>query len=245
MRGQGAFVQPDRFQVSFEAEGQRFEQILIGQTIYSRSSTDADWRTIDSPAMLRRERGSLPPGSEQALLDALSTFQEIGSETLDGAATRHYGGDVDLLALIPAVSGDATAREAFEAFKMRLEFWIGIDDRYLHQVKAALEVRGRSTRTDVPNSLTADIGLTFFDFEQAISIEPPIGQPGLIAGPRPAPAQAPAQVPARTPARLPATGQGSAGPLPPMILGWALLGLGMRLRRAAESRRTTRARDAA
>src|SRR5215211_2264496 len=37
VRGQGAFVQPDRFQLSLEAAGQRFEQVVIGQTTYLRS----------------------------------------------------------------------------------------------------------------------------------------------------------------------------------------------------------------
>src|SRR3954454_3199043 len=44
MRGNGGFVQPDRFQLAVDLGGFQVEEIGIGNTLYVRSSNDPTWR---------------------------------------------------------------------------------------------------------------------------------------------------------------------------------------------------------
>lgn len=246
VRGRGAFIQPDRLQLSMEAAGQQIDQIVIGQTIYMRTSEAPDWQKTDlgqggRGAIPPPSQTSVPPGAEKVIMEALRGFRLVGSETLRGAPTRHYRGDIDILSLAEALSGDANRRllrEALASFKLTLDYWVGTNDHYLHQLNMAMDIRSSARGLELPEQVSAELGIALSDFDQPVRIEAPIGQTPPSADPTPVlpPRAAPAQLPpsGRMPARLPNTGEGEAvaGLAGIFFAAVVLLGLGMLRKRS-------------
>jgi hypothetical protein len=234
VRGQGAFAQPDRFQLSLEAMGERLEQVVIGETMYIRTPEKTEWEVVDLREAVDQAGplGAFPfaPGYEQEALDALGAFTSVGDELVAGISTRHYRGELDLLKLFGDLFG--SARELgvqISSFKIGLDFWIGVSDGYLRQIKLRLDLDPTGLGT-LGGALQADLTVSFYDFDRPVSIVAPFG-------PTP-PAQIPTaagSAPLRAPAQLPRTGQ------MPMELalplgGVAMLGLGLGLRRRVAAR---------
>jgi hypothetical protein len=236
VRGQGAFAQPNRFQLSLEAMGEHLEQVVIGETMYVRTSQQTEWEVVDLREVVE-EAGPLAtfpfaPGHEQEALESLRGLSTVGDEQLGGVSTRHYRGELDLLELFGNVFGGARELgEQISSFKIGIDFWIGNGDGYLHQLKLTLDLEPTGGGTPLGGALHADLTVAFFDFNRPVSIVAPIG-PSL-------PAQVPAagvQAPLRAPAQLPRTGQ-VPFELALSLSGAALLGLGLELRRRLSATR--------
>jgi hypothetical protein len=204
VRGQGAFAQPDRFQLSLEVMGERLEQVVIGETMYIRTPGQTRWEIVDlrEAASAAGPMGKFPfaPGHEQEALEALGGLTSVGDEQLAGVSTRHYRGELDLLELLGDVFGGARELgEQISSFKVGLDFWVGNQDGYLHQLKLTLALEPASGLGPLAEALRADLTVAFFDFNRPISIVAPVGSTP--------PAQLPSgtgQQPLRAPAQLPA-----------------------------------------
>ena len=209
LRGSGAYVQPDRFRLLVEIPTLHtsVEQVLVGRRLYQRTDQQREWQVQDVRALA----GELPPGLPMGgppggrfdpadlpqelrpiLAQLSASFRTVGQEPLAGAMTRHERGELDLLKLA-AELGAPAPRGQMERLGVSLDYWIGLEDRYLHRVSVGLEARpgpaGRASDT-----VNAELTATFSAFDQPISIEAP-----RVGGPaRPAPIQAPVQIPGRT-----------------------------------------------
>ena len=85
VRASGAYVQPDRAQIALEAEGERYEAIMIGNTTYHRRGSESQWRAERSsgPAPPPRPPPDWPPVESRAVIEEiLSEIKLIGTETL-------------------------------------------------------------------------------------------------------------------------------------------------------------------
>lgn len=261
MKGEGAFVAPDRIQMRLESAGLQMEQIVIGQDTWSRTGS-GPWQKGRGGAGTSQPSPFGMPGvapttptsgpSVEEILGALKEFRLVEETTLRGARVRHYHGEWDmerLLKLAGLPDTDPTVAELARSFRFAFDLWVGVEDRYLHQIGVTLEFDPPPSARGAQR-VHASLTMGFFDFDEPISIEPPDAapraQPAPSPTPRPAPAQAPAQVP-RAPARLPNTGEGAGqesegASLTPLLgLGLACVGIGLGLPRRARRRQRTRA----
>ena len=205
IRGQGAFTQPDRFQLSLEAMGERIEQVVIGETMYVRTPGQTRWVIVDlrEAAEAASPTGAFPfaPGHEQEALEALRGLAPVGDEQLAGVSTRHYRGELDLLELLSDIFGSARElSEQISSFKIGLDFWIGNRDGFLHQLKLTVDLQPAGGLGPLAEALHADLTVAFFDFNRPISIVAPVGSTPPAQLPTAAgkqPLRAPAQVPAQ------------------------------------------------
>jgi plastocyanin len=205
LRGSGAFAQPDRFQMALDLSGSQLEQIIVGDTLYQRTSNDPVWRTqrvgqgtVPGPPGIAPVPSTLPPDAQEALGEFLNSFKLVGTEAIGDAQTRHYRGELDLLALSETFGGDPGSLRNYEKFSIGIELWIGIDDHFIHQLTLGMDVRDRTATAGRPGDLQATLTMTFSSFDEPVQIAAPIGQPTPptpTPTPRPAPVQAPAQVP--------------------------------------------------
>lgn len=79
-------VRPDRFHFTQAFEGQRQEFYVIGSTVYINGP--AGWTKLSAPSV--PIPAQLLPAMRQALQDAFSAVELIGSELLNGQASNHY-----------------------------------------------------------------------------------------------------------------------------------------------------------
>ena len=197
VRGQGAFAQPDRGQITLEGTVQgrteRAEVVIIGSTVYSRTSRDGRWEVHnipgDSPFSFPPSRGGRTAADEH-VGEVLSGLTPLGVEALEGIATERYHGELDFLTLARGLTArDPTISNPFEHFLMTLDLWVGQADRYLRQLKLAVNVRMRHPGPGQPNSVAGELTFAAYDLDRPITISSPLGQQP--------PVQAPAQLPAR------------------------------------------------
>ena len=197
VRGQGAFAQPDRGQLTLEGTVQgrteRAEVVIIGSTIYSRTGRDGRWEVHDipgdSPFSFPSSRGGQSAADEH-LSDVLRALTPLGIESLEGIAAERYQGELDLLALARGLTArDPTISNPFELFLMTLDLWVGQADHYLHQLKLGVNARMRDPGPGQPNSIAGELTFAAYDLDRPITISSPLGQQP--------PVQAPAQLPAR------------------------------------------------
>ena len=211
VRGDGCFVQPDRIQLTMEAQAdgqrERLELVVLGETAYTRTGRSPRWDIQNMPgagAIRPPLDGRSGVPTDPGLAEALAALQMVGIEPLRGIPTERYHGDFDLLALAEELGPpDPALRDSIRSLTMGLDFWIGVRDRYLHQMKLAIEARAARPRPGEPDSATADLLFSLSNFDQPITITAPVGSPSaaLTPCPAPAPAQVPVQLP-RAPARL-------------------------------------------
>ena len=234
VRGEGAFAQPDRFRISLEAEGQRVEQIVVGETMYFRTPNDPGWQVINlgeasrpGQSVSRTGHAAVPAEAQAAVDEVLRSFTLVGVEMIDGSSTRRYHADIDLLKLAGELASDPRARDMIGSFGLGLDLWIGESDGYLRQLKLALDIRSSGQRGPAPDRVTGDVTVSIFDLNRPVSIVPPVGAPPVVG-----PAQVPGQLPVRAPAQLPRAGSEPAEAGLPLLAGLALTlcGVGVRVR---------------
>ena len=151
INGDGDFDNPNRvgsMSMSFNAGGLSgsIEEVIKGTVIYMRSSLFADalpkgktWISIDlQKAAARRgidlsSLGAQDPAQTFAQLQALGNVTEVGQETIGGADTTHYRGQVDAAKLAQGSKVKALTTAKYGKY----DVWIGKDDGYVHRVKFA------------------------------------------------------------------------------------------------------------
>lgn len=216
-----------------------FSQILIGDTLYVRS-TDPTGRT--EPEWRARDVSDSPGGPEGTLLgpgfgltgpnhkyETLFDSTEAGKEVINGAPTTKYEIAVDYEAL--AEMFDLNEESYVE---MSVTMWVGDNDMYTHRLTQTQEA------FDEDISIVFDITYDFKDFGAAIEITAPPeaeveGRPG----------QEPTGMPAGMPRRggmatgMPKAGQGGQNSEWTLaLLGVACLAAGVMIRRVGVRRRT-------
>jgi LPXTG-motif cell wall-anchored protein len=246
VRASGAYVQPDRVQMSIDVSGQHVEAIIIGSDTWTRAGTSGPWQrasgavspTAPVPGVSPAAPTALPPGATDKLLQVVRGFRLLETGQLRGLPVRRYQGEIDVARLVallaPGQSITPQQMEALSGVALGFDLWIGVEDRYIHQMAVRLDVSPEVSRAlgpGFPKSLHLSYSVGFTDFDQPIQIQPPetAPRPAPAPTPRPAPAQAPAQVP-RSPNRLPSTGDDPrqsatavfAGGLASLAAGWLL-----------------------
>lgn len=110
------------------------------------------------------------PGEVLDLLRAGGQIEEVGKETLDGAATTHYKGTIDVgkVAELEGVSADLVRRLKAEGAPSELpvEVWVG-DDGLVRQVRTVQNLATSGER----ESATVTIG--FSDYGTDVSVTAP------------------------------------------------------------------------
>jgi hypothetical protein len=219
LRGSGAYVQPDRFrlQVEVPALHTSAEQILVGQRLYQRNDGAGEWQVQDVRSLAgelppglpiggplggeRFDPADLPPELRPLLAQLSASFRTVGQERLAGVLTRHERGELDLLKLAAELGAPAPQGE-LERLALSLDYWLGLEDRYLHQVTVGAEARPGPAAGPRSEAVRAELTATFSAFDQAISIEAPqMGGAAQPAPVQPAPVQAPRPAPVQIPGR--------------------------------------------
>ena len=233
IRGQGAFVAPDRIQMSLSIDGQQFEQIVIGNDQWVRNSSSGPWRktTVGATAPPTGQppggpRTTTQPTSPDDVLRALKDFRLVGQTELRDAQVCHYAGEIDLARL------SRSDPELFKGTKLTFELWTGVADGYLHQFRIVFEYNPPPSATASTPRVIFDFTVGFFDFDQDIQILPHDirPQPSPSPAPSPTPSAAPAQLP-RSPSRLPNTGDGESSAPWALGAGLSTLAAGLTLLR--------------
>lgn len=171
---QGVTSGPDK--VSFGA-------IVVDGKLYVKAagvdpSTDNKWYVIDPATITQGMPGSVMgmPGSltdVESMLDAAVSSKVVGKEAIGGAPTTKYQIDIDLQKLAAATGGSTTGTENT---KLTVFLWVGDTDMYAHQVKMMLSADSLSG--DATLNLTADLTITFSDFDMPVAITaPPNAEP--------------------------------------------------------------------
>ncbi|MCC7104192.1 MAG: hypothetical protein IT307_03540 [Chloroflexi bacterium] len=216
--GGGAYVQPDRIQMGVDVGRQHLDLIVIGSDAWARSDPTGVWQQSAGvspvlgpvPGVSAASPTVLPPGVADHLLQVVRGFRLVETGQLRGLPVRRYQGDIDVARLVallaPPESVTPRQLEPLSGIALGVDLWIGVEDRYVHQIAVRLDLTPDASRAlgaGFPTSVHLSYSIGFTDFDQPIQIQPP--ETATRPTPRPAPAQAPAQVP-RSPSRLPSTG---------------------------------------
>ena len=183
------FVSPDRLHVTTTSDGETEEGIIIGQTQYQLSHS-GEWEMREWSAALV---AISTPRSNFALvtveiLDTLVSLVKLGDEKIDGVICSHYRGSVDIEAQVEEQIANLDPSQPYyddlvKSIEQRLqseqnvEFWIGKKDYLLRQVEIYQEMVYTENTGEDTESQTHAIATTnvrFHDFNQSITIEPPV-----------------------------------------------------------------------
>jgi hypothetical protein len=149
------------------------DEVLNGTTIYLQSPLltsnlpkGKTWLKLDlrKAAPKGVDLSALTTQSPTKLLSQLQAsgnVTKVGDETINGTATTHYRGKLDVSKL-PAVA--ALAHATYGPFNI----WIGKDDGYVHRIQTAYTIK-------VANASAQSIALTvdFSDFGKSVSVSVP------------------------------------------------------------------------
>jgi hypothetical protein len=222
--GTGAYVQPDRSQLTIETEGQQFETVVIGQDFFFRDTAQPDWvqqhlEPGTGPlAGTPTDPSAVSPEVADLLAEMQRGFRLEGTEPLAGGTTRHFRGDFDLLALADRLGGDASGlHDGVDKLTTSIEFWVGVENNYLYALNLNFSAHTRTPVTPgASNDINGAFELTMFDHDKPLSIEPPISpaaqpqpptQPAASPTPAPTPSPTPRPAPAQAPAQVPRDGR--------------------------------------
>ena len=198
--------------------------IELGTKIYIKTSgtgsqEDNTWYVLDTndltggqttvPGMMG---GSLTGPDPQYA--AAFTSQQIGKETITGAATTEYQVDVDLQKLLTLMGTppDPQTAATLQNTTLRMYLWIGDADTYLHRLSLMAQSKIPVSDTESTGVALA-LTITYRDIDTQITIvAPPDAVPLPVAGPGGAGSLFPGGLPTGMPGLLP----GMPGTLPGM-----------------------------
>ncbi|GLW15408.1 putative lipoprotein [Streptomyces sp. NBRC 13847] len=120
-----------------------------------------------------QQQADQDPAAQASLLPQSKDIKKVGTETVDGVRTTHYAGTVDVAELLgrqaPKSAMDAARRKkAIEQYgqlgvrKLRLDMWIGPDDR-------TVKFRERAQAAQGPLDLT----IRFFGVNKPVTVQAP------------------------------------------------------------------------
>ena len=219
--------------------------------IYTKSG-DGRWEVLDPSATNGMNPipglGNLPGASSLGSsgipdLAAIGSALHIGSampDTVNGVATSRYDADIDVAQLLAAAgqpAPDAETAAIYHSIQMKLSFWVGTTDQYLHKLTLTLtaNIPGESQ----PIKLDLNYNMTFHDFNTLVTITaPPDAVPYAVplspvnVGSMGGGSTTPVGSVAGSPPGMPRTGAGASFALPlGLALALSCLTLGAMLRR--------------
>jgi len=183
---QGEFVSPDRLHVTTTSNVETEEGISIGQAQYQLSH-NGEWEIHEWSAALPSGYIDLAVIVAE-LLDSLIELSKLGNETIDGVSCFHYRGSIDIEAQVEEQIANLDPTQPYyedmvKSIEQQLqsdqsvEFWVGKEDYLLRRVYTQYEMvftedEGEDTENQVHVASITNIG--FYDFNEPITIEPPI-----------------------------------------------------------------------
>ncbi|HEX2084911.1 MAG TPA: LppX_LprAFG lipoprotein [Solirubrobacteraceae bacterium] len=167
------------------------EQIVIGTTFYMRmpmltESLGVDWVKMDLQKVGEAagldfsqlmQLGSGDPGQQLEQLHAMSDLEEVGREDVDGVATTHYKGEVDLRRfadVVPEEDREKTRKSMDRLIEMMgrsrypTEVWID-DDHLIRRQRFSMSMRK-------PQEMEMDMDVRYSDFGKQVDIRAPKGE---------------------------------------------------------------------
>lgn len=175
-----------RMKASMGGKAHEFSVRLVGDSVYlgggSDTAAERDGKHWIKFAMKGKGAGGLggmqqqadqDPAAQASLLPQSEDVKKVGAETVDGVRTTHYAGTVDVAELLrqqmPKSAMDAARRKkAIEQYgqlgvrKLRLDIWIGPDDR-------TVKFRERAQAAQGPLDLT----IWFSDVNKPVTVQAP------------------------------------------------------------------------
>lgn len=160
-----------RMKASMGGKAHEFSVRLVGGSVYlggsSQTAAEMDGKHWIRFAMKGKgadglggmqQQADQDPAAQASLLPQSDDIKKVGAETVDGVRTTHYAGTVDVAELLgqqaPKSAMDAARRKkAIEQYgqlgvrKLRLDIWIGPDDR-------TVKLRERAGAAQGPLDLT-------------------------------------------------------------------------------------------
>ena len=192
------FVAPDRYSGGYTTPAGLEEFVIVGDEQFFRTPDGGGARVtftkidMDGSNVLFNPVPTRP-GTLQ-ILDSLADVETLADENVDGIATLHYRGRVDIDRIIDQqialLDADAPGyREMVQmldfqrATKIDVELWIDARDSWLRQMKVDTESPTFVSDQDgsrFEGSSTFSTFVKFTDLNAPISIERPVGADGLL-----------------------------------------------------------------
>ncbi len=191
------FSAPDRYHEIYTADGGHTEEfVLIGDLVYGKGM-DVSSTGSSTGVIARRTAFSSLLGGDAVtkMFGYLKDVEKLPDETVDGALCVHSRGAVDFerqyrAAIqemqesnaskgLPPLSQETQDQMMKEARSIRgsrvVDVWIGKSDYLMRRMR--LDAHGPDPK-DLTQSLVVDF--QFYDFNQPIVIEPPLGADGQL-----------------------------------------------------------------
>ena len=193
------FVAPDRYSGSATTPTGMEEFVIVGDEQYYRTTDgggadvtviviDAEGYDVLNPVLAPSRAGTLQ------ILDSLADVESLADETIDGIATLHYRGRVDIDRIIDAHAAlldtdEPHYRETVQmldfqrATTIDVELWIDAGDSSLRQMKLDGESPTFVSDQDgsrFEGSSTFSTFVKYTDLNAPISIERPVGADGVL-----------------------------------------------------------------
>ena len=177
-RSEWEFAFPDRYHGRITLDSEIYEFIIIEEKTYARDPDDA------SGKLSIGVRSAFAPSKEYTLgiLDSLTGLQKLPDEKIEGTDCLHYRGKADVEREIekqqakldpeqPGYEERLKGLDALRTIETEVELWIGKDDFLIRQMKSIMEssVHGNAV-----------VVVKFYDFNEAITIEPPTAESGEL-----------------------------------------------------------------
>lgn len=150
----------------------QIDEVMDGTTIYLKSPlfgaalpAGKTWMKLDLEKVGKAQGVDLSqlmgqdPSQSFAQLQASGNVTKVGDETIDGVATTHYRGKIDLSKLPAAAKIKGLANAKYGPY----DVWIGKDDGYVHRVKSSYSVGQQAF----------GLTMTFSDFGKDVSVTVP------------------------------------------------------------------------
>lgn len=195
---EGEYVSPNRYYMKMTDDGQVSEFIIIGDVQYFTSSGVAGPIEIGRTALVfgytRLLENILSEERLSYYLDMIVDVQELPIEEIDGVNCIHYLGQwnvekqieetrqsviEDLTSVGTEVDEEEIDRqlEYMRSATMSIEYWIGTDEHLIRQMRTRVQYQDDSD--DFPSG-SMSMTMTFYDFNEPITIEAPVNTDGQL-----------------------------------------------------------------
>jgi hypothetical protein len=189
------FVAPDRYQGKMIENSETREFIIVGEDQYTRATgkgqaggtvvvVTSGGFSIFNPVPSR-------DGTLQ-ILDLLIEVDVLEDQVVDGVDSLHYRGRIDMDRVVDDVlagfdsssPGYAEAAQAFDlqrTAEINFDIWFGKDDLNIRRLDMDVRAPGTSSGPDGTSHviwLTYRTSVKYFDYDEPITIEPPLDAAG-------------------------------------------------------------------
>lgn len=173
------FTFPDRHHGELTLDDETYEFIIVGDKQYTRELGGAQSGKMYAISL----SGGIPTKEDTLkLLDSLTNLEKLPDEKIEGVDCIHYRGKVDVDRMIEEQKAKLDPRqphyqemleglEAMRGMKVQVELWIGKEDHLIRQLRQDIEV---------PLEGTSSVMMKYYDFNEPITIEPPLDADGKL-----------------------------------------------------------------